>query len=67
MTPYYYRPIKYYDGKVLKCAGMVSEDNAQWLPEQWAKLEAGYLPGFIVTDSYMGDRINAADLSPFNG
>lgn len=72
MDAYYYRPIPHCSGRVLKCAGMVSEDNAQWFPEKCAdagngKTADGYLPGFIVTDEYKGDRINADDLSVFEG
>ena len=66
-APYYYRPIAHYGGKVLKCCGMVSEDNAQWYPEKFSKAADGLLPGFIVTDEYKGDRINASDLTPFEG
>ena len=51
MIPYFYRPIPYYNGKVLKCAGMATEENRKWFFEQ--------NPGSIELDHYAGDRIKA--------
>ncbi len=56
---YLYRPIAFYDGKVLKCAGMASDVSRQIAQEHSDKGEDGYLPGVIETTEYRGDRIHA--------
>lgn len=53
--PYFYSPISYYDGKVLKCQGIATEGNKHWFLEQ--------NPGTIILEGYRGDRIRASDLS----
>jgi hypothetical protein len=60
---YYYRPIAYFGGKVLKCAGMVSEENIKWFPsERCAEPKDGYLPGFVIAAEYKGDRVIAGSM-----
>lgn len=56
---YYYAPIPFYKGKVLKCEGMVSEENRAWMPAKH--------PGIIELVGYRGDRINADTHEVFNG
>lgn len=55
MLKYFYRPIAFYNGAVLKCAGIANETNLGWFIEQ--------TPGTIVLDGYRGDRIRADDHS----
>jgi hypothetical protein len=55
MTPYFYRPIPYYNGKILKCAGICTKDNVIWFTRE--------NPGTIIADRYLGDRIRADDLT----
>lgn len=67
---YYYRPLKHYEGKVLKCAGFGAES-----PEHLAFYGAFFarngdnsttmLPGVFVVVGYRGDRIHAETLKPF--
>jgi len=54
--PYFYEPIPYYSGKVLKCAGMPSEQNMAWMMAK---------PGMVLLDEYKGDRIHADTYLPF--
>lgn len=72
-VPYLYRPIAYYGGTVLKCAGIAADSSRKCVA---MKAEAapgsdltadGYLPGFIELEEYKGDRINAGDYSVFGG
>lgn len=56
---YYYAPIANYDGKVLKCEGLVSEENRAWMPNKH--------PGVIELVGYRGDRIHAESHADFNG
>ena len=64
MPKYYYRPIKHYDGAVLKCEGIVTDANLSWYPATCID-EDGYLAGVIVVDGYRGDRILASDFSEY--
>jgi hypothetical protein len=56
---YFYLPIPKYSGQVLKCAGMVSDENLKWFvkenPDAW------------IVIGYRGDRVRAGDFSIFNG
>lgn len=56
---YFYTPIPFYNGEVLKCQGMATEANKGWFME--ANKTA------VVLNKYMGDRINASDYSEFTG
>jgi hypothetical protein len=50
---YFYRPLDFYNRRVLKCAGIVTADNRQWLKAEH--------PEGIELDGYRGDRIRASD------
>jgi hypothetical protein len=52
---YFYRPIPYYNGKILKCAGICTEQNVIWFTRA--------NPGTIIAPRYLGDRIRADDFS----
>ncbi len=55
---YFYRPLAFFGGKVLKCAGICDATNIDKANELYIeRREDGYLPGFIVLDAYRGDRI----------
>lgn len=56
---YFYVPIPFYDGKVLKCGGMVSDQNREWFKQE--------NPGAVEVVGYLGDRINADDHNAFAG
>lgn len=62
---YFYRPIAMYEGRVLKCAGMVSHDNFDWFSRSCAEAKDSYLPGVVIVEGYKGDRISTANLTPF--
>jgi hypothetical protein len=53
--PYFYLPLAYYNGAVLKCAGIATADNRGWFKEQH--------PDAVELDAYYGDRIRAYDWS----
>ena len=53
---YFYRPLPFYAGRVLKCAGICTDDNRTWF------LAAN--PDTIVLPQYMGDRIKADTHEP---
>lgn len=53
---YFYEPIAYYDGKVLKCAGIACEMNMKHMMEK---------PGMVLLDGYKGDRITSETHEPF--
>jgi hypothetical protein len=59
MDNYFYSPIAYYAGKVLKCQGIATESNTAWF------LAAN--PGTVVLEGYRGDRIREADHSQVKG
>lgn len=48
---YFYSPIAYYNGDVLKCKGIATEENKGWFVEQ--------NPGTVILKGYRGDRILA--------
>ncbi len=52
---YFYRPIPYYSGRVLKCAGICTEDNVRWFTRE--------NPGTVVVEGYRGDRVCADDFT----
>ncbi len=55
---YFYRPLAFFGGKVLKCAGICDATNIDMANELYIeRREDGYLPGFIILDAYRGDRI----------
>jgi hypothetical protein len=56
---YAYQPIAYFNGKVLKCAGIITADNEHIIREKASKEQNGLLTGYIVLDDYYGDRIHA--------
>lgn len=56
---YFYLPIAFYRGAVLKCAGIANETNRAWF--------VALNPQAVELDSYRGDRIRAADHSEFTG
>lgn len=63
MRLYYYRPLAYYGGRVLKCAGHGAENEEHrrfYLAYFDTELEKGrFLPGVQVLEGYRGDRIDA--------
>lgn len=56
---YWYSPIPHYSGKVLKCQGLVSVGNREWMPEKH--------PGVIELAGYRGDRITADSHQLYEG
>jgi len=52
---YFYLPIAFYSGMVLKCAGIANATNRDWFTAQY--------PEAIELDAYYGDRIRADDWS----
>lgn len=71
-TPYLYRPIRAFDGRVLKCCGIASEtsraivqakaDGIEKTGEDGTLLANGVV---VETRSYRGDRIHADTLEPY--
>lgn len=57
MIPYFYKPLSSHRGKVLKCAGIATEDNKEWFLEQ--------NPGTVIMDHYCGDKIKADTLEEY--
>lgn len=55
ILPYFYYPIPFYNGKVLKCGGIATTGNEEWF-------KAAH-PGTIILEGYRGDRIRADDHS----
>ena len=53
---HYYTPIAYFDGKVLKYAGIATKGNAWFVREH---------PGTLVLDANKGDRILADNYTLF--
>lgn len=51
MTNYFYFPLTYFGGSVLKCAGIVDNSNRFWLKREY--------PNGIELSGYRGDRIKA--------
>ena len=55
---YFYRPLGYYGGMVLKCAGICDDSNIDKANELFIeRKDPVYLPGFVILDSYMGDKV----------
>lgn len=54
---HFYAPISYYKGAVLKYQGIVTKGNQGMLKEQF--------PDGLMLDSYIADRITAADHTPY--
>lgn len=57
--PYFYFPLSFYNGAVLKCGGIATTGNIEMMKAQH--------PGVIILEGYRGDRIRAADHSEFAG
>lgn len=55
---YYYQPIPFFDGKILKCRGIVTIENRAWVPDR--------VPNTIELEGYRGDRIHAETFEPYN-
>jgi len=53
---HYYEPIPYYEGRVLKYAGLACAMNLEWMMAR---------PGMLMLDAYKGDRITADGHKPF--
>jgi hypothetical protein len=71
---YYYRPIKFYGGKVFKCAGFGAEnpEHRKFYVDYFKKngdQDKGLLPGCIILTKYFGDRVEKKDgqYLEFNG
>lgn len=56
MIEYFYAPIPYYQGQVLKCQGIATSNNKVWMLKKH--------PDMIVLKGYRGDRIGL-DYSEF--
>ena len=56
---YFYKPLEFFNGRVLKCQGIATDDNRGWFVEQ--------NPGTIILVGYRGDRIRASDHTEFKG
>jgi hypothetical protein len=56
--PYFYRPLAFYNGRVLKCAGIATTGNIDHLNAEH--------PGGVVLEGYRGDRIDAATHKPIS-
>lgn len=59
---YFYRPLAYFGGHVLKCAGIATADNADWFPAECGRPSAPYSAGCFILTGYRGDRIDASTL-----
>jgi hypothetical protein len=79
-VPYLYRPIPYFGGRVLKCAGIATSAHADGSPGGSRAIVAekakdagqgitrdGFLPGFIELPEYHGDRIYADSHAEYTG
>jgi len=49
--PYFYYPLPYYSGRVLKCGGIATEGNTKFFKEEH--------PGTTILEGYRGDRIDS--------
>lgn len=58
---YAYRPIAFFNGKILKCAGIIDDSNEHIIKEKSEVTQDGLLPGYIVLDGHRGDRIHACN------
>jgi hypothetical protein len=54
--PYFYVPLAFYAGKILKCGGIATTGNAEWFKAA--------NPGCIILEGYRGDRIEATTHKP---
>jgi hypothetical protein len=57
MPHYFYLPLAFYNGAILKCAGIADQTNREWFKAQ--------NPQAVELDDYYGDRIRADDWSEF--
>ena len=55
---YFYRPLAFYEGAVLKCAGIATDENRARMMKE---------PGTIELKGYRGDRIDAVTHQKFTG
>jgi hypothetical protein len=62
---YYYRPLSFYGGKVLKCAGAGAEkaEHREFYEKHFnTDLDNGkFLSGVVILNGYRGDTITAGD------
>lgn len=58
-TPYFYRPIDAFNGRILKCAGICTADNVIWFTRE--------NPGTVIAPRYLGDRVRADDFTVVEG
>ena len=72
MNTYFYRPLKYYNGEVLKCAGIATPANMAWFteyceqhPSKNAFGETIFLNGVVLVNGFKGDKIHANTHQPF--
>ena len=74
---YGYAPIAHYQGRVLKCIGIITPSNEGWVGElvrtgreiDCSRMASRvFLPGeMVVLQGYHGDRIHASDHTEFKG
>ena len=71
-TPYLYRPIAYFGGKVLKCCGIASTASREIVQAMANGIEKTGEDGTLMangvvieTEEYAGDRIYADTLLPY--
>ena len=63
---YFYRPLAYCGGELLKCAGICTEENKGWCCDKFNKAdpEGVYLRGVVIVEGYRGDKIDSDTLAP---
>lgn len=67
-TPYLYRPLAHFGGKILKCAGIATPWSRRIVQgKSAANDDPVYLPGVVEHPRYMGDRIDTETGSVFTG
>lgn len=65
---YFYRPLRFFSGMVLKCAGICTEQNQTWFTEACLKEDDPvYLPGCVIMDGYKGDRVHIGNHQEYTG
>ena len=62
---YFYRPLAYFGGETLKCAGICTEENRVWFSEECNKTDPKgvHLPGVVIVEGYRGDKIDSDTLT----
>lgn len=73
-TPYLYRPVRAFDGRVLKCCGIASDTSRAIVQAKADGTEQTGDDGTLLTNgkvvetrSYLGDRIYADTMQPYPG